>query len=295
MATSLAYGGTPDLADRIYQRIDEALGEGIPAELALARVRLSIAMRALRLKDDTFTLACFGAALEVFERIGDRRGGMYVRVNLGVIQLELGDFEGAEVALREAMEAGIATGVASIAIGGRVNLGLLRGYRGAHDEGLALLRGAGTEYGKLGDHRMLGVARTYAAIVLLERGEPADVVQAEVEARAAAETLAAIATSHADALGVHARALLALGRPDEALARAEEAFATLRELGAIDDGDVHTRLAYAECLLAAGRRDEAVGIVDDALLRVDTRGQNLREPRIREAFLTRVSENVRLR
>src|SRR5207248_5286132 len=131
LATSLAFTGNTDLADRVHDRMDAALALAVPSEAALARVRLSTALRAQRREDDAFTLSCFGAALEVLQRIGDRRGGMYVRVNLGVIQMGLGDFERAEKALREAIDAGLATGVTSIAIGARVNLGLLRGYLGA--------------------------------------------------------------------------------------------------------------------------------------------------------------------
>ncbi len=55
----------------MHARMDEALGWGEPSEATLARVRLSTALRAVRRKDDVATLACFGGALEVFERIGD--------------------------------------------------------------------------------------------------------------------------------------------------------------------------------------------------------------------------------
>jgi tetratricopeptide (TPR) repeat protein len=291
VATSLNYGGYPDVAARLHRRIDEVLGQGLPSEGALARVRLSVAMRALRLKDDTFTLACFGAALEVFERIGDRRGGMYVRVNLGVIQMELGDFTRAEIAFREAMEAGVATGVASIAIGARVNLGLLRAYLGAYDEGLALVRSAQAEYDKLGDNRMMGIARTYTGLVLLARG---DALGAEVEARAAADVLESIPTSRADALGTRARALLALGQTDAALACAKQAHGILVELGSVDDGDVRTRLAYIEALLAAGHEPEAAALLVETREKLETRARNLRDEGLRTLFLSQVPENARV-
>ncbi len=271
--------------------MDEALGVALPSEGALARVRLSTALRALRLKDDTFTLACFGAALEVFERIGDRRGGMYVRVNLGVIQMELGDFEHAEAVFREAIEAGIATGVTSIAIGARVNLGLLRAYLGATDEGLALVRDAASAYEKLGDERMLGIAQTYAAIILIARGDFAD---AEREAAIAVETLASIPTSRADALATRARALVALDRNFEALAASTEAWAILQELGSVDDGDVRIRLAHVEALQSTGETDAARALLAETKDKLAARASKLTNASLRESFLARVPENARI-
>ena len=291
VATSLAYGGHPDLANRVHARMDEALGEALPSEGALARVRLSTALRALRLKDDTFTLACFGASLEVFERIGDRRGGMYVRVNLGVIQMELGDFERAEAAFREAIDAGIATGVTSIVIGARVNLGLLRGYGGAYEEGLALVREAAAAYDKLGDHRMMGIARTYAALILVLQNEFA---AAEAECFVAIAALASIQTSRADALAARSRALIGLGRSFEALAASTEAFAILTELGSVDDGDVRVRLAHIEALFATGDESAARSLLIDTKEKLVARANKLNDADLRAFFLERVPENARV-
>jgi len=290
VATSLAYGGHPDLANRVHARMDETLAWALPSEGALARVRLSTALRALRLKDDAATLAFFGAALEVFERIGDRRGGMYVRVNLGVIQMELGDFERAERAFREAIDAGLATGVVAIAVGARVNLGLLRGYLGDFDEGLALVRGARAFYQKLGDDRMMGIARTYESILLLARG---DATAAEAEAAGAAATLTAIATSRADALAARARALLVLGRAEEALRDAESAHAVLAELGSVDDGETRIRLAYVEALAASGDARLAPALAE-TVAKIEDRARRLADPELRRFFLERVPENARV-
>jgi tetratricopeptide (TPR) repeat protein len=288
-ATSLAYGGHPDRANRVHARMDEALGDALPSEGALARVRLSTALRALRLKDDAFTLACFGATLEVFERIGDRRGGMYVRVNLGVIQMELGDFENAERVFREAIDAGVATGVTSIAVGARVNLGLVRAHLGAHDEGLTLVRDAADEYACLGDHRMMGIARTYAALVSTSRG---DYETAESEAREAIDALASIQTSRADALAALARALLALDRKSEALEASTAAYAVLAELGSVDDGDVRIRLAHIEALFATDKTESARALLAETADKLLARANKLNA--LRASFLERVPENARV-
>jgi tetratricopeptide (TPR) repeat protein len=290
LATSLAFTGNTELADHIHERMDAALALAVPSEAALARVRLSTALRAQRREDDGFTLACFGAALEVFERIGDRRGGMYVRVNLGVIQMGLGDFERAEKAFREATLAGLATGVTSIAIGARVNLGLLRAYLGAPDEGLALVRETCQAYAHLGDGRMMGIARTYAALVLLTKGDAAG---AEAEAAEAAKELAAIPTSRADALATRARALLALKRNDEALACSTEAFELLSSLRTVDDGEMRIRLAHAEALLACDRIERGRAVLADTVEKVRARAKRL-TPDLAKSFVERVPEVSRI-
>jgi len=290
LATSLAFTGRTDLADRVHAKMDAALALAVPSEAALARVRLSTALRAQRLEDDTFTLACFAAALEVFDRIGDRRGGMYVRVNLGVIQMGLGDFEGAEKALLAAIDAGVATGVAAIAIGARVNLGLLRAYLGFPDEGVALVRETCEAYAHLGDGRMMGIARTYAALALLVKGDAAG---AEKEAAEAAKELAAIPTSRADALATRARALLALHRNDEALALSTEAFALLSELHTVDDGEMRIRLAHAEALVACDQTERGRALLAESVEKIRARAKKL-DPDLAKKFLGRVPEVSRL-
>jgi tetratricopeptide (TPR) repeat protein len=290
LATSLAFTGRTELADRVHEKMDAALALAVPGEAALARVRLSTAMRAIRLEDDQFTLACFAAALEVFERIGDRRGGMYVRVNLGVIQMGLGDLESAEKAFKEANLAGIATGVVAIAIGARVNLGLLRAYLGSPDEGLALVRETIEAYAHLGDGRMMGIARTYAAIILLVKG---DAASAETEAAESAKELEAIPTSRADALATRARALLALKRNDEALASSTEAFGLLAEFRTVDDGAVRIRLAHSEALLACDQVERARALLAESAQRIRERAQKL-DPSLAKKFLECVPEVSRL-
>jgi tetratricopeptide (TPR) repeat protein len=290
LATSLAFTGRTDLADRVHERMDAALAVAVPGEAALARVRLSTAMRALRNQNDTFTLACFAAALEVFERIGDRRGGMYVRVNLGVIRMGLGDFEHAEQAFREASLDGLATGVVAIAIGARVNLGLLRAYLGSPDEGLALVRETIEAYAHLGDGRMMGIARTYAALTMLVKG---DAAAAEVLAAEAAKELVAIPTSRADAIATRARALLALKRNDEALALSTEAFGLLSELHTVDDGEMRIRLAHAEALLACDRIERGRALLAESVEKIRARATRL-DAELAKKFVERVPEVARL-
>jgi len=290
LATSLAFTGRTDLADRVHEKMDAALALAVPGEAALARVRLSTAMRAIRLEDDAFTLACFGSALEVFERIGDRRGGMYVRVNLGVIQMGLGDFESAEKAFHEANLAGVATGVVAIAIGARVNLGLLRAYLGSPDEGLALVRETIDAYAHLGDERMMGIARTYAAMVLLVKG---DAAASEVEAAEAAKELSVIPTSRADALACRARALLALKRNEEALAASTEAFGLLADLRTVDDGAMRIRLAHSEALLASDQIERGRALIAESVQKIRERTRKL-DAGLAKKFVECVPEVSRL-
>jgi tetratricopeptide (TPR) repeat protein len=215
---------------------------------------------------------------------------MYCRVNLGVIQMGLGDFESAEKALDEANLAGIATGVVAIAIGARVNLGLLRAYLGSPDEGLALVRETIGAYTHLGDGRMMGIARTYAAMVLLVKGDAAN---AEAEAAEAGKELAAIPTSRADALACRARALLALKRNDEALAASSEAFALLAELRTVDDGAMRIRLAHSEALLACDQIERGRALISESVQKIRERARKL-DAGLAKKFLENVPEVSRL-
>ncbi len=216
---------------------------------------------------------------------------MYVRLNLGVIQMELGDSERAERAFREAIDAGIATGVRSIALGARVNLGLLRAHVGAFDEALELVRTARAEYETLGDARMTGIALNYEALAHLLRGEPADAERAAARATAALEPLP---TTRADALATHARARVALGRADEALELATAAHAVLAEHGTLDDGEMRVRLAWIEALIASGDAPRAREALHEATAILGERARKLGDDGLRASLLARVPENARV-
>ena len=137
----------------------------------------------------------------------------------------------------------------------------------------------------------MGIARTYAALVLLAKGDAAG---AEAEARAASSELAAIPTSRADAIAARARALLALGRKDEALAASTEAFALLSELGTVDDGETRIRLARVEALLAADQTERARAILAETVEKLERRAHKLGDAQLRRSFLARVPENARV-
>jgi hypothetical protein len=116
---------------------------------------------------------------------------------------------------------------------------------------------------------------------------------AEHDAHAAGELLRVAPPLRAFALAVQTQALLRLGRATEALSAAEEAFAELTAMGGmLEEGESLVRLAHVEALSAAGRRDEAARALTAARARLLARAALLRDPAVRERFLTRVPENA---
>ena len=96
----------------------------------------------------------------------------------------------------------------------------------------------------------------------------------------------------ATALALLARSRLAQGRAGDALGPAEEAFAQLEAAGSVEEGEALVRLAHAEALEAAGRRGEALAARAAARARLLERAARLRDPGLRERFLTQVPDHA---
>src|SRR5262249_10831435 len=128
------------------------------------------------------------AALAAFEQAGDLRDACVTRSNLGFIYAELGDFEGAEQALRGAETLADRMGLSDVSASALHNLGRVLAHLGRFDEARRLEEQAIDAYHRQGDPRMEGSSRAYLAQIALFAG---DLGAAEREARAAAETLAA--------------------------------------------------------------------------------------------------------
>jgi tetratricopeptide (TPR) repeat protein len=118
--------------------------------------------------------------------------------------------------------------------------------------------------------------------------------EAEREATAAREILAAVPLDLPGLLATLAAVRLARGRVDDALAAAREGLARYETQGAAGFfRGARIRLVHAECLHAAGRIDEArdaVGIARDRLLGL---AERIGDPARRRSFLEDVPENAR--
>jgi tetratricopeptide (TPR) repeat protein len=254
---------------------------------ALAQTR---AIRAVYTGDSAASLAGFEAALRAFEETGDRRNACSIRSNLGCILTELGDFTGAEEALRTTLSDADRMGLFDVAAVALHNLGHVLAYCGRLDEARALEQRAIEMLQRQGDARLLGVARTYLAKIALLSG---DLPTAEREARAAAEALQVAPPLRAAAIANLARALLEQNRVDEALPIAREAFSTLQGIELIEEGESQVRLVYAEALRATGHQGDFAAAIYGARDALLARAAKISDPEWRRRFLTAVPDNAR--
>ena len=177
-----------------------------------------------------------------------------MRTNLGYLYCELGDFQRAEAALRQASVASDRMGLYDLTAAVLQNLGRVLGQRGDLVEAERLEREAIDDFGRQGDPRMEGASRTYLAEILIAGG---DYAGAEREAAAAIATLAGAPSLQVAALGVSSRARLGRGDVEGALEAARAAHEALERLGEIEEGESMVRLAFAEAFEQSGARDDA--------------------------------------
>jgi hypothetical protein len=141
-----------------------------------------------------------------------------------------------------------------------------------------------------GEARLEGASRLYLALVLLGQGE---LEAAEREAREAIRRTENVPPVQAHAFGVLAIVALARKRPHDALEAARTGVAALDSLGNIEEGEEMVRLVYAEALDACGDHAAAREAIARARGRLMERAATIRDPKLREGFLTHVPENAR--
>ncbi|WP_437720096.1 serine/threonine-protein kinase [Sorangium sp. So ce861] len=283
-ALLLVFGGRYAFADALIEAVEGDGTDLAEREVEVeARLHEARSIRALVNGDPGACLMGLSSALAAFERAGDRGNACAVRMNVGYMHAELGDFAGAEEVLRSALAAAERMGLHELAAATLSNLGHVLGYRGRIEEAQRTAREAIALSQRLGDPRQEGSARTYLArIALIAR----DYEGAEREARTAAEILQSAPPLRAAAVAARARALLGLGRYDEGLSAAGEAFSMLEGIGAIEEGESAVRLVYAEALAANGMEADCAAVIAAARERLLERAGKISDPVWRERFLT---------
>ncbi|WP_437933440.1 serine/threonine-protein kinase [Sorangium sp. So ce341] len=287
-AGRLLFGGRYQLADELLDAIEQDAEETDLEVEVLARLHEARAYRAMAGGDPGASFAGFEAALAAFEQAGDRRNACWARNNLGSCYAELGDFEGAEAALRASLADAERMGLSDARLGALLGLGpvlarldLVEEARRTAEEAIATSQG-------LGDARREGAARTCLARILLQSG---DLGGAEREARAAVAILYGAPPLRAFAYAVLGRALLDAGQAVDALAATTEAFCLLESVGA-EVGESLVRLAHAEALSACGHRREAMMAIASARERLLDRARKIGDPAWRARFLGNVPDNA---
>ncbi|WP_437274864.1 protein kinase [Sorangium sp. So ce375] len=256
----------------------------------VARLHLARSCQAIRAGDLGAGADHMKAAVAAFEAAGDRRGASSERGNLGFIHAELGDFETAESALREALAEVDRMELHDARLSILANLAEVVATRGDLAAAQSMAEAA------LSSSHQLGVLRVelQARYCLARIGLPAgDLGIAEREARGAVALSDGVQPFGPITAAVLARTLLALGRVDEAIQAAARASAMLAEFGAVEEGESLVRLTYAEALAASGRHAEAADAIASARTALLARAEKLSDPTWRERFLHDVPDNAR--
>ncbi|MFO0587388.1 MAG: protein kinase [Polyangiaceae bacterium] len=228
-------------------------------------------------------------ATEGFDRNGDVRSAVFVRVGLGHAYRDVGDLARAEIVLREVLPAAARWGLQRLAHGAKHTLATVLGQRGRYAEAIAFAEDAIAGFVEDGNVRLTGAARAELSRILAAAG---DLTRAESEARAAADVLSNLKSAQAYALGVLAYVKLLSGKPAEALTASERAMAIIEEVGAIQDGDIMVRLAHAESLYALGSMD-AESTLRDVRTRLLASASRITDVALRLSFLENIPENAR--
>ena len=130
-ANYLVFGGRTEAADALIVRIAGAGGRLRAVEpQALGLVHQVRAARASAAGDLGRCLGGLESALQAFEQAGDLRNACAVRTNLGYLYCELGDFQRAEAALRQASAASDRMGLYDLTAAVLQNLGRVLGSGG---------------------------------------------------------------------------------------------------------------------------------------------------------------------
>jgi eukaryotic-like serine/threonine-protein kinase len=287
----LIFGGRTTVADTLIAGLAHAAPD--PSALApqvAATLELLRAIRAAYSGDLAACLEGFEASLASFERAGDRRNACVIRCNLAFAFAELGDFVGAEEALRAAHTTADRMGLTDVAMSALHTLGHVLTHRNQLTEARRIEQRAVEGFRALGDPRMEGVSRMYLSKIAFQSNELED---AEREARAAADALEVARPLRAVALAQLARALIGRESFAEAITVAGEAHAILESLSGIEEGESLVRLVYAEAFAASGDTAAFTAAIASAHSSLMARARKIGDRAWRDRFLRGVPDNAR--
>jgi tetratricopeptide (TPR) repeat protein len=285
---ALLLSGAYDLAQRAGQRLDRALKEaGGSSFRVISSVSRFRGIMGVRRGFPEEAVTHFREAARSFEAIGDARRAAHETGNLAHAFNELGDWVSAEAAARENLAATTELGIATNA---RYTLARALAGSGRIAEAKEVYERAIAELREQGQKRMEAMARGHYADLLLREGDPAS---AELHAREATG-LDASPSSRRRAEAALARALVARGRVHEAEPIAQRLMEEVHASEWAELGDVAVRLTAAVVAAAVGDEKAYWAAVDEGKALIRRRADTIRDPILREAFLTEVPENADL-
>jgi len=286
----LLVSGRHDLAGRVIVKMDEVsprggdpYAEGWRLRVhAIAAAVAGDAARCLRLSQESATC---------LERVDARRDLVAGLVNVGFGQVEVGQYEAAEVTLRRALAiADELQIVRTIAIATQ-NLALATLYAGRPVAALALGCDAERMAAEHMSMRIAAGAVIYQARALLALGRAGEALE---RAHRAEVATAEVPPMRAYALAVVAEAHLQQGELHVAVARARQAVELLDSLGGIDEGENYLLVVLARAFAATGDEVAALAVARRGVDKIDRLAATIDDPAVKASFLA-APENAELR
>ncbi len=283
---ALLLAGAYELALRVKDRLERSLGEaGGSSFRVVCSVSRFRGIFGVRRGFPEEAVIHFREAARSFDAIGDARRAAMETGNLAHAFNELGDWVSAEAAAKDSVAAAAALGMATVA---RYTLARAVAGLGRVAEAKEIYELAIRELREQRQQRMEAMARGHYADLLLREGDPAS---AELHAREAM-AIDGSPSSRRRSEAALARALVARGRVAEAVPIAERLMEQVHGTEWAELGDVVVRLTAAIVAQASGDQKRYWAAVDEGKALVRARADTIRDPILREAFLTEVPENA---
>lgn len=276
-----------ELAEALFNEL-ERLAYGVEGALGQAWLHRARAFRAPYVSYPGSSGRHFSLSADAFGRAGDVRNACLQRANYGAACLEVGDWKGAEGALRPAIVEAERMGAKHIVSSAQRDLGYALARAGHVDEAKKLLDEAVAEFAAHGDRRLEGVGHDELSWIWYLLG---NLEQAESHARTALERLEIAPAYLCHAQAALARVLLARGKAEESLQFARESRLMLSELGQLEEGDGLIRLVLAQALHATGSEQMANEVLQEAANEVRRKAETITDPDVQKSFLA-IPEHV---
>lgn len=270
-----------EIAEALFLEL-ERLACGVDGALGQAWLHRARAFRAPYVSYPGSSGQHFRLSADAFARAGDVRNACLQRANYGAACLEVGDWQGAEGALRPAIIEAERMGAKHIVSSAQRDLGHALACSGRVDEAKKLLDEAVAEFAAHGDRRLEGVGHDELSWILYLSG---DHEKAEQQARSALERLEIAPAYLCHAYGALARVLLARGKATEALEAARESRLLLNEVGQLEEGDGLIRLVLAQALHPAGSEEMAKEVLAEAANEVCRKAESITDLEVQKLFL----------
>ncbi|WP_257458300.1 serine/threonine-protein kinase [Archangium lipolyticum] len=294
MGTMTCYMGAIAESDALFERLERTGSELITWDAIVRGWRCVVhGFRSLCLEGGPWqALTWTGKARQAFREVGSDRDEVAALAWESQALLALGDFEGALALGRQGLEVATRVGQLFGIAHTRNNLMqvLAASPEPAHQKEARALALEWVE-ARLSNRVHLGSAQLVLARVVAGEGA---ITEAEALVRLACETLAPFGSFIVLARWVLGGILLAQGRSAEARHEVELALRELKETGDGGIAKVGLLQVLAESCFAEGATSEGEEALRSALRCVRARAGEMPDAAIRERFLRRVPENVRV-